>query len=535
MSQTENFKQQMSEGYTFDGPVIKIGAAMLEGEVQTGSIVNLPVKMFNRHGLIAGATGTGKTKTVQILAEQLSELGIPSMLIDIKGDLSGVAKPGEANPKLSERHTKIGIEDFAPGESPIEFLTISSEPGVKMRATVHEFGPVLFAKILGLNDTQTGIYSVIFKYCTDNDLQLLDFSDVKEALKFSMSDEGNAEIAKEYGKISPSSIGVILRQLAALEEQGAQTFFGEPSFEVHDLMKTRGGKGVVNILRVTDIQSKPKFFSTFMLQLLAEMYETLPEEGDIEKPKFVMFIDEAHLIFSKDTPKVLAEQLEVMVRLIRSKGVGIFFITQNPADIDDSVLGQLGLKIQHALRAFTAKDRKAIKAAAQNYPETDFYNVEQMITELGIGEAFVTALSEKGNPTPLAHTYMRAPKSRMGVLEQSEMDAIINEDVSGLIGKYKEDVDPESASEKLKAKMQAYEDKQNEAEEAKEQEKLQKEQEKIEDKRAKEEAKEQAKSDDQKSDVMGKVGKEVGKGFLNAAIGFGLRAAGVKTRRRKFF
>jgi len=364
---------------------------------------------------------------------------------------------------------------------------------------------------------------------------LLDFSDVKEALKFSMSDEGNAEIAKEYGKISPSSIGVILRQLAALEEQGAQTFFGEPSFEVHDLMKTRGGKGVVNILRVTDIQSKPKFFSTFMLQLLAEMYETLPEEGDIEKPKFVMFIDEAHLIFSKDTPKVLAEQLEVMVRLIRSKGVGIFFITQNPADIDDSVLGQLGLKIQHALRAFTAKDRKAIKAAAQNYPETDFYNVEQMITELGIGEAFVTALSEKGNPTPLAHTYMRAPKSRMGVLEQSEMDAIINEDVSGLIGKYKEDVDPESASEKLKAKMQAYEDKQNEAEEAKEQEKLQKEQEKIEDKRAKEEAKEQAKSDDQKSDVMGKVGKEVGKGFLNAAIGFGLRAAGVKTRRRKFF
>ena len=486
---------------------------------------------MNRHGLIAGATGTGKTKTVQILAEQLSENGIPSMLIDIKGDLSGVAIKGEANPKLSERHEKIGIEAFSPGESPIEFLTISDEPGVRLRATVHEFGPVLFSKILGLNDTQTGIFSVIFKYCTDNDLALLDFNDVKDALKFAMSDEGNEEIEKEYGKISATSIGVILRQIAALEEQGAERFFGEPSFEVMDLMKTRGGKGIVNIMRVTDLQTKPKFFSTFMLQLLAEIYETLPEEGDLEKPKFVMFIDEAHLIFSDDTPKVLAEQLEVMVRLIRSKGVGIFFITQNPADIDDDVLGQLGLKIQHALRAFTAKDRKAIKAAAQNYPETDFYDVEQLMTELGIGEAFVTALSEKGNPTPLAHTYLRAPKSRMGVLEQSEMDVFINEDVSGLIGKYAEDEDPESASEKLKAKMAAYEAKESEEAEKVEMEKIQKEQEKIEAKRAKEEAKEANK----KSDAMGKVGKEVGKGLLNAAIGFGLRAAGVKTRRRKFF
>ncbi len=531
----EAFKQQIEEGYTFKGDVIQIGAAMLEGEVQTGSIVNLPIKMFNRHGLIAGATGTGKTKTVQIIAEQLSQKGIPSMLVDIKGDLSGIAAAGEANPKLSERHEKIGIEAFAPGNSPIEFLTISSEPGVKMRATVHEFGPVLFSKILGLNDTQTGIFSVIFKYCTDNDLQLLDFSDVKAALKYAMSAEGNAEIEQEYGKISASSIGVILRQIAALEEQGAQSFFGEPSFEVYDLMKTRQGQGVVNILRVTDIQSKPKFFSTFMLQLLAELYETLPEEGDLDKPKFVMFIDEAHLIFSDDTPKVLAEQLEVMVRLIRSKGVGIFFITQNPADIDDDVLGQLGLKIQHALRAFTAKDRKAIRAAAQNYPETDFYDVEQLITELGIGEAFVTALSEKGNPTPLAHTYMRAPKSRMGVLEQSEMDAIVNEDVSGLIGKYKEDQDPESAAEKLKAKQEAYAAKAQDEAEAAEREKLAKEQEKIEAKRAKEEAKEEAKSADKKGDIAGKVGSEVGKGLLNAAIGFGLRSMGVKTRRRKFF
>jgi len=523
----EAFKAQMDEGYTFDGKIIQLGAAMLDGEIQTGAIVNLPIKMFNRHGLVAGATGTGKTKTVQILAEELSNQGVPSMLVDIKGDLSGIAIAGEANPKLSERHTKIGIDAFAPGNSPIEFLTISSEPGVKMRATVHEFGPVLFSKILGLNDTQTGIFSVIFKYCTDNDLQLLDFSDVKQALKYAMSDEGNAEIEKEYGKISATSIGVILRQIAALEEQGAETFFGEPSFEVMDLMKTRGGKGVVNILRVTDLQSKPKFFSTFMLQLLAELYETLPEEGDLEKPKFVMFIDEAHLIFSDDTPKVLAEQLEVMVRLIRSKGVGIFFITQNPADIDDNVLGQLGLKIQHALRAFTAKDRKAIKAAAQNYPETDFYDVEQLITELGIGEAFVTALSEKGNPTPLAHTYLRAPKSRMGVLEQSEIDQMINEDVSGMIGKYAQDIDPESAAEKLKAKMDAYAAKEDEAEQKKEMEKIQKEQEKIEKARMKEEEK----AAKEKSKMAGKVGKEVG----NLLLGGLLRAAGVKTRRRKFF
>ena len=282
MSQKEAFKQHIEEGYTFDGGVIEIGAAMLDGEVQTGNIIKLPLKMLNRHGLIAGATGTGKTKTVQILAEQLSENGIPSMLIDIKGDLSGVAIKGEANPKLTERHEKIGIDAFSPGESPIEFLTISDEPGVRLRATVHEFGPVLFSKILGLNDTQTGIFSVIFKYCTDNDLALLDFNDVKDALKFAMSDEGNAEIEKEYGKISATSIGVILRQIAALEEQGAERFFGEPSFEVMDLMKTRGGKGIVNIMRVTDLQTKPKFFSTFMLQLLAEIYETLPEEGDLE-------------------------------------------------------------------------------------------------------------------------------------------------------------------------------------------------------------------------------------------------------------
>lgn len=524
----ENFIAQITEGYNSEN-ALDLGAAMYQGEVQKDVIVKLPLKMFNRHGLIAGATGTGKTKTMQVIAEQLSNNGIPSMLIDIKGDLSGIAKPGEKQDFIGERHDKIGF-DWQSAGAPVELMTISNQKGVRLRATVHEFGPILFSKILGLNDTQTGIFSVIFKYCGENNLTLVDLNDVKEALKFAMSDEGNAALEKEYGKISSSSVGVMLRQIAALEEQGADRFFGEPSFEVPDLMKTdRYGKGMINILRVMDIQNKPKFFATFMMQLLAEIYETLPEEGDLEKPKFVMFIDEAHLIFDSDTPKVLVEQLEVMVRLIRSKGVGIFFVTQNPADIDDNVLGQLGLKVQHALRAFTAKDRKAIKAAAQNYPETEHYDVEELITSLGIGEALVTTLNEKGTPTPLVRTYLRAPQSRMDVLTDAEVDELLG--FSNLFAKYDKDVDPESAAEILNAKMAAYEAKAEEAEEKKEQEKLAAEQAKIEKAREKEEAK--AAKAQEKS--MDKVKKEVGKGLLNAAIGFGLRAAGVKTRRRKFF
>jgi len=525
MSTKENFISEITEGYTFEGASVKLGAAMYQNEAQTNTIVNLPLKMFNRHGLIAGATGTGKTKTMQAMAEQLSFNGVPCMLIDIKGDLSGIAAKGEMKDFIKERHDKIGF-DWNAESAPVELMTISEEKGVRMRATVHEFGPILFSKVLGLNDTQTGIFSVIFKYCNDNDLKLVDLNDVKETLKYAMSDEGNATLEAEFGKISSASVGVMLRQIAALEEQGASRFFGETSFDVKDLMKTdRYGKGMVNILRVMDIQSKPKFFATFMMQLLAEIYETLPEEGDLEKPKFVMFIDEAHLIFDSDTPKVLVEQLEVMVRLIRSKGVGIFFVTQNPADIDDNVLGQLGLKVQHALRAFTAKDRKAIKAAAQNYPMTDHYDVEELITSLGIGEALVTTLSEKGIPTPLVHTYLRAPQSRMDVLTAAEVDEIIG--FSNLYSKYEKDVDPESAAELLGAKMNAYAAKAEQAEELKEQEKIQKEQEKFE----KAQAKEEAKASKEKSVITGKIGKEVG----NALLGFGLRALGVKTRRRKFF
>lgn len=521
----ENFLNEISQGYQFEGKSIQLGAAMYNGEVQTNSIVNLPLKMFNRHGLIAGATGTGKTKTMQVIAEQLSANGVPSMLIDIKGDLSGIAKAGEEKDFITERHAKIGF-DWKADSSPVELMSISNEKGVRMRATVHEFGPTLFAKILGLNDTQTGIFSVLFKYCDDNDLKLVDLNDVKETLKFAMSDEGNAALESEYGKISSASIGVMLREIAALEEQGASKFFGETSFEVSDLLKSdRYGKGMIHILRVMDIQNKPKFFATFMMQLLAEIYENLPEEGDLEKPKFVMFIDEAHLIFDGDAPKVLIEQLEVMVRLIRSKGVGIFFVSQSPDDIDDNVLGQLGLKVQHALRAFTAKDRKAIKAAAQNYPTTDHYDVEELITSLGIGEALVTTLSEKGIPTPLVHTYLRAPQSRMDILKSAEVDELMS--FSNLASKYEKDIDPESAAEILKAKRDAYAAKAEEAAEQEERQKIAKEEEKL----AKARDKEEEKAAKEKAKVAGKVGKEVG----NLLLGAGLRALGIKTRRRKFF
>ncbi len=450
MLNEQKFLEEISTGYQFKGPTIVLGASMLDGKVNTESFIRLPLKMLNRHGLIAGATGTGKTKTLQIIAEQLSANGVPSLVMDIKGDLSGVAVPGNSNVKIDERHQKIGIP-FLSDSSPVEFLSLSEEKGLRLRATVSEFGSVLLAKILGLNDTQSGILGVIFKYCDDQDLPLLDLEDLKKVLNY-VSNEGKEEIEKEYGRITTSSVGTIIRQIVALEQQGASTFFGERSFDPLDLVRVdRSGKGVISILRLTDLQDRPLLFSTFMLQLLAEIYATFPEEGDLEKPKLVLFIDEAHLVFN-EASKVLLNQIETIIKLIRSKGVGIFFVTQNPADVPDDVLGQLGLKVQHALRAFTAKDRKAIKLAAQNYPLTDFYNVEQLLTELGIGEAFLTALDEKGRPTPLAHVYLRAPQSRMDVLTDKEINDIINRSV--LIEKYDERIDRESAYEILSAKLE---------------------------------------------------------------------------------
>lgn len=464
MADKEKFIKEIKSAYTFKGESIILGGAMLDGEVEHETFIRLPLKTMNRHGLIAGATGTGKTKTLQIIAEQLSGKGIPSLLMDIKGDLSGIAVESDGHPKIDERHEKIGLP-FIADYSPVEFLTLSGEKGIRLRATVSEFGPVLFSKILGLNDTQSGIMAVAFKYCDDNNLPLLDLMDVKKVLNF-ITGEGKAEMQEMYGSISANSVGTIMRKIIELEQQGAEVFFGERSFDVDDLLRLDDkGRGMVSILRVTDIQDKPKLFSTFMLQMLAEIYATFPEEGDLDQPKLVLFIDEAHLVF-EEASDALMDQLEAIIKLIRSKGVGIFFVTQNPTDIPDDILSQLGLKVQHALRAFTAKDRKAIKLTAQNYPLTDYYETDQLITELGIGEAILTGLNEKGIPTPLVHTYLRAPQSRMDILSKQEINNVLSN--STLIDKYDEEIDRESAYEILSGKMEEAEERREEMQRQKE-------------------------------------------------------------------
>jgi len=450
MANKELFLQKINEGYTFKGEAATMGIGMLDGHPVPAAIVKLPLKTMNRHGLIAGATGTGKTKTLQVIAEALSDASVPVLLMDIKGDLSGIAAAGAVNEKITERSTLAGIE-YKPAAFPVELLSLSGEKGVRLRATVTEFGPILLSKILGLNDTQEGVVSMIFKYCDDHKLPLLDLKDFIKTLQFAGS-EGKAEIEKEYGKISTTSTGTILRKVIELQQQGADDFFGEPSFEVDDLMRiSDDGRGIINVLRVTDMQNRPKLFSTFMLSLLAELYGSLPEEGDMEKPKLVLFIDEAHLVFQEATSALL-QQIETVIKLIRSKGVGIFFCTQNPQDIPASVLAQLGLKVQHALRAFTAADRKTIKQAAENYPETEFYETNVVLTQLGIGEAFVTMLNEKGIPTPLVHTMLVPPRSRMDILSEDELNALVSR--SKLARKYEQADDSESAYEILHAKME---------------------------------------------------------------------------------
>lgn len=444
------FSDSINAGYDCKGEHIILGGALLNGEAVPDTLIKIPLKTINRHGLIAGATGTGKTKTIQVLSEQLSQNGIPVLMMDIKGDFSGIAMPGEAKPFITERHEKMGIP-YETKAFPVELLTLSEQNGVRLRATVSEFGPVLFSRILDLNDTQSGVVSVIFKYCDDHQIPLLDLKDFKKLLQYA-TEEGKAEFEKEYGRISTSSTGSILRKIIELEQQGADIFFGELSFEIDDLMRIdSNGNGYINIIRLTDIQDKPKLFSTFMLCLLAEIYGQMPEQGDSGRPELVIFIDEAHLIFDQAS-KALLDQIESIVKLIRSKGIGIYFITQNPTDVPNGVLAQLGLKIQHALRAFTANDRKAIKMTAENYPISEYYKTDEVLTQLGIGEAFVTALNEKGIPTPLAACMLRAPMSRMDVLTQSEIDTINNN--SKLVKKYQETIDRESAYEILNKKIE---------------------------------------------------------------------------------
>jgi hypothetical protein len=450
MADTTQFLEAIKNGYTFKGDAPKIGVAMLEGQVVQGADIFLPLRSMNRHGLIAGATGTGKTKTLQVISEVLSDNSVPVLLLDIKGDLSGIAASGAENPKITERYAMLGMT-YTPASYPVELMTLSKQKGIQLRATVTEFGPILLSKILDLNDTQAGLVAMIFKYCDDHKLPLLDLKDFIKMLQY-ISDEGKDAIEKEYGKIATTSTGTILRKVIELQQQGADNFFGEKSFEVDDLMRIApDGRGMINILRVTELQDRPKLFATFMLQMLAELYATCPEAGDLDKPRLVMFIDEAHLIF-QEASDALLQQIETIIKLIRSKGVGIFFCTQNPMDVPASVLGQLGLKVQHALRAFTAADRKVIKQTAENYPETTFYKTEDLITQLGIGEAFVTMLNEKGIPTPLAHVMLCAPRSRMDVLAENEIDTIVSQ--SRLVKKYSEEIDSISAYELLNAKIQ---------------------------------------------------------------------------------
>jgi uncharacterized protein len=446
----EKFTQNIVNGYQCKGDFITLGAAMLDNQVVADAKVNIPLKTINRHGLIAGATGTGKTKTIQVFSEQLASKGIPVLMMDIKGDFSGIAMPGEEKPFITERHAKLDIP-FTPNGFSTELLTLSEQDGVRLRATVSEFGPVLFSRILDLNDTQAGVISVIFKYCDDNKIPLLDLKDIKKVMNY-ITEEGKEEIAEQYGKISIATTGTILRKIIELEQQGADIFFGEKSFEIDDLMRMdENGKAFINIVRLNDIQDKPKLFSTFMLNLLAEIYNLMPEKGDVEQPELVIFIDEAHLIFN-EASKTLLNQIETIIKLIRSKGIGVYFITQNPMDIPKEVLAQLGLKIQHALRAFTANDRQAINQTADNYPTSEFYKTEELLTSLGIGEALVTALNEKGIPTPLAATMLRAPESRMDVLTESEIETINAN--SKLVKKYAEVMDRESAYEILTKKIE---------------------------------------------------------------------------------
>jgi hypothetical protein len=463
MTKQEKFRADINVGYTFKGDTVTLGAAMLDGKPVEETVVKLPLKTLNRHGLIAGATGTGKTKSLQVMAECLSDASVPVMLMDIKGDLSGLAASGETKDFILQRTDAAGIS-YEPTAFPVKLLSLSDEKGTRLRATVSEFGLILLSKVLGLNDTQEGILSVIFKYCDDNGLPLVDLKDFVKTIQY-LGDEGKDAFQEAYGSMSSSSMGTILWKTIELQHQGGDIFFGEKSFDVDDLMRIdSSGKGYISIVWVTDLQDRPKLFSTFMLSLLAELYQSLPEAGDEDRPKLVMIIDEAPLVF-KEASKALLDQIEAVVKLIRSKGVGIYFCTQNPQDIPSAVLSQLGLKIQHALRAFTANDRKAIKLAADNYPLSDYYETSEVLTQLGIGEALVSALNEKGIPTPLVQTYMCPPRSRMDILSEKEIDDVVEK--SKIAAEYNEEIDRGSAHEILAKKMEVITQEEAEAEEAK--------------------------------------------------------------------
>lgn len=452
MSKKEQFIAAIQKSYQTDKPVIRLGSAILDGEIIGEARVSLPLRMMNRHGLVAGATGSGKTRTLQVLAEQLSAAGVPVFMSDIKGDLSGIAQPGKTNAALEERSQILGTV-FEPKGYPVELYSLSGQKGSQMRATILEFGPILLSKIFELNETQAGVLAILFKYADDKDLPMVDLNDLKKVLNYLAEGPGAAEIKADYGTISTSTAGTILRKIVALEQQGVGTIFGEKSFDITDLINRVDGQGVISLLNISDVQDKPALFSTFMLSLLAELYQKLPEAGDLDKPKLVFFLDEAHLLF-KDAPKAFLDQIEQVVRLIRSKGVGIFFCTQMAQDVPVSVLSQLGNRVQHVLRAFTPQDADALKQTVKTYPRSDFYAIDQILTTLGIGQALITVLNEKGIPTEVAATHLLPPTSIMGPMVQADYDKHVQQ--SDLYMKYKDPLDPESAYEMLTKRMEEH-------------------------------------------------------------------------------
>ncbi len=444
-----SFNEMLGAGYGFSEPSIILGAAMEGATVHPEPKVKVPMAMMNRHGLVAGATGTGKTRTLQLITEQLSAQGVPVFVADIKGDLSGLATPGTANERITGRAGDIGYTWAAAGV-PVEFVSLTGALGVQLRATVSSFGPLLLGKALSLNETQTSVLTLVFKYADDNGLLLLDLSDLRAVLQYLGSEDGKGQL-DNYGGMSKATVGVLLRKLLELEAQGAERFFGEPEFDVRDMLRTTSdGKGVVTCLELADAQDKPALFSTFMMWLLAELYQNLPEAGDLPKPKLVFFFDEAHLLFN-DAPAAFLDQIQRVVRLIRSKGVGVYLVTQTPKDVPNEVLAQLGNRVQHALRAHTPDDDTALKATVRTYPKTDFYDLEETLTSLGIGEAVITVLDPRGSPTPVVATRLIPPGSRMAPLTPEELQADIKQ--SDLLADYGQSLDRESAREMLAARM----------------------------------------------------------------------------------
>ncbi len=420
---------------------------MRDGTTHPTAAIRFPLAMLNRHGLVAGATGTGKTKSLQVMAEQLSMAGVPVFISDIKGDISGLGAAGPASDKVTSRIQALALSDYQPQAFPVEFFTlVRDKPGVRLRASVASFGPILLAKVLELNETQQSVLSLGFKYAEDKKLPLIDLADLRALLNYLDSDAGK-EAMTEYGGVATATVGVMIRKIVELEQQDADAFFGAPEFDVAELLRTTSdGRGMISVLELADMQDRPALFSTFMMWLLAKLYQTLPEVGDLDKPKLVFFFDEAHLLF-RDANKTFLQQIELVARLIRSKGVGVFFVTHAPTDVPAEVLGQLGNRVQHALRAFTPDDLEVVRATARTFPVSEFYEVEQELTQLGIGEAIVTGLNPKGIPMPTVRTMMRPPMSLMAQLDPAAFSAVVA--ASALAAKYATDVDAATAKEML--------------------------------------------------------------------------------------